>query len=153
MPPLDALRRRFRHHAWAGSRLVAALAETPDPDALRVTAHALAADRVWHHRLTGLPTGGLAIWPTLDSAGCRALCRETTADWSRYLGSPRLDAEVEYVNSRGEPFANRVADVLDHVLLHGAHHRGQACAFLRRAGATPPALDFIVWARSGEPDA
>ena len=152
MPPLDALRRRFRHHAWAGSTLAEAVAATPAPDALRPFAHALAADRVWHHRLAGAPTASLEIWPALDADGCRALWAATTADWQTFLAeSVRLGEVAAYQNSRGEPFESPVADVLDHVLLHAAHHRGQACAALRAAGAVPPALDLIVWSRSGEP--
>ena len=152
MFPLDAVRRRFRHHAWAGSALLRVIADRPAPDALRPFAHALAADRVWHHRLAGASTDGLEIWPALDVAGCRALLRATTADWLDYLGGdPDLDATVTYQNSRGEPFESAVRDVLDHVLLHAAHHRGQANAALRAAGAVPRPLDFIVWARSGEP--
>ena len=150
--PLDALRRRFRHHAWAGATLADAIRRTPAPDALRPFAHALAADRVWHRRLTYGPTNWLEIWPALDAAGCDALLRETTADWQRYLDGPvGLGETLAYRTSRGEPFETAVADVLDHVLLHAAHHRGQACVALRAAGAVPPALDVVVWARAGEP--
>ena len=152
MTPLTSVRRRFRHHAWAGSALLGVIADHPAPGALRPFAHALAADRVWHHRLTGAPAEGLEFWPILDVAGCRVLLAETTADWTATLGGPvDLDAGLAYQNSRGEPFESAVADVLDHVLLHAAHHRGQANAALRVSGATPRALDFIFWARSGEP--
>ena len=154
MTPLDAVRRRYRHHAWAGSTLLGVIETHPAPEALRPFAHALAADRVWHRRLSGAPSDGLAIWPDLDAAGCRALLDETTRDWRTYLdGLDDLHGTVAYQNSRGEPFESAVADVLDHVLLHGAHHRGQANAALRAAGATPRALDLIFWARSGEPPA
>ncbi|PAP75703.1 DinB family protein [Rubrivirga marina] len=148
----DAVRRRFRHHVWAGSTLLGVIADHPAPDALRPFAHALAADRVWHHRLAGAPTDGLEIWPALDVDGCRALLQETTDDWQAFLAGPLdLDGPAVYQNSRGEPFESAVRDVFDHVLLHAAHHRGQANAALRAAGATPRALDFIFWARSGEP--
>lgn len=152
MSPLDALRRRFWHHAWAGAALAEAVLATPAPGALRPFAHALAADRVWHRRLTGAPGHGLEIWPDLDARACRALLQETTADWRSTLDAlDDLGATVSYRTSRGEPFESTVADVLDHVLLHAAHHRGQATAALRAAGATPPALDFIFWVRAGEP--
>lgn len=150
---LVAIRRRFRHHAWAGARLIEALETTSAPDALRPFAHALAADQIWHRRLTGGPQADLAIWPALDAAGCRVLYTETTADWRRLLEGPfDLEAAVAYQNSRGAVFENRVGDVLDHVLMHAAHHRGQANVALRTAGAVPPALDFIVWVREGEPE-
>ncbi len=129
--------------------MVGVLEEHPVPDALRPAAHALAADRVWHRRLTGGPTDGLEIWPALDAGGCRALLNETTADWRAFLASvDDLGGTAVYRTTRGDAFESPVADVLDHVRLHGAHHRGQACVALRAAGVAPPALDLIVWSRT-----
>ena len=150
MSPLHRFRRRFRHHAWAGSTLADAVAATPDPAALRATAHALAADRVWWCRLTGAPVD-TEVWPALDADGVRQRAASTASDWRALLDGlteEGLNRVVAYHNSRGQPFETSVADILDHVLLHGAHHRGQANAALRAAGATPPALDYIAWVRA-----
>jgi uncharacterized damage-inducible protein DinB len=53
------------------------------------------------------------------------------------------------VNSKGEPWRSAVGDVLDHVLLHGAYHRGQIASDLRAAGCEPAYTDFIHAVRSG----
>jgi uncharacterized damage-inducible protein DinB len=37
------------------------------------------------------------------------------------------------------------------VVLHTAHHRGQACTRLRELGCQPPTVDFIVWLWAGRP--
>ena len=150
MSLLARFRRRLRHHEWATSALVDALGAAPDPAALRVTAHALAADRVWYRRLTGAPVD-VDVWPDLDADALRQLAAGTASDWRRLLDGldeAGLDRGVAYQNSRGVPFHTPVADVLDHVLLHAAHHRSQACAALRAAGATSPALDSITWVRA-----
>lgn len=39
------------------------------------------------------------------------------------------------------------------VMMHTAHHRGQACTRLRELGVEPPTVDFIVWLWGGRPDA
>ena len=39
------------------------------------------------------------------------------------------------------------------VVLHTAHHRGQACIRLRDLGCQPPTVDFIVWLWAGKPPA
>lgn len=160
-PPLPVraarLHRRFRYHAWATARLAAAL---PDASAaVRPLAHALTADRVWWLRLRGEPTEGVALWPALDADGCRALARRNAEAWDAALrpdgeplGDDALDAPTDYANSRGERFDTAVGDVLEHVLLHAAYHRGQAAAALRAEGVGPPATDFVVWLRLGEPD-
>ena len=151
--PLSVLarfRRRFRHHAWVASALADAVAATPDPAALRALARALAADRVWWCRLTGAPAD-TEVWPDLTAEAVRQRAASTASDWRALLDGltdDGLDRAVSYHNSRGQAFETAVADVLDHVLLHAAHHRGQANAALRAAGATPPTLDYIAWVRA-----
>jgi uncharacterized damage-inducible protein DinB len=54
---------------------------------------------------------------------------------------------VTYRNSAGREFASPVEDILLHVALHGAYHRGQIAAALRGAGAVPEPTDFIAFAR------
>jgi uncharacterized damage-inducible protein DinB len=39
------------------------------------------------------------------------------------------------------------------VVLHTAHHRGQACTRMRELGYQPPTVDFIVWLWAGKPAA
>lgn len=153
--PLDSLRRRFRYHAWATATLVDALGSPAPDSAIRPVAHALTADRVWLLRLRGEPTDGVALWPDFDAAGCRALARRNAAAYADYLGAlapSDLRQSVRYATSSGATHETAVADVLDHVLLHAAHHRGQANAALRAAGGEPPHVDLIAWLRAGEPE-
>lgn len=132
------------------STLAEAVAVAPDPTVLRVAARALATDRVWHGRLTGAPVD-IGVWPDLGPDALRPLAAETAADWRPLLGGMDEDAlarAATYQNSRGVSFQTPTADILDHVLLHASHHRGQANPALRAAGAEPPALDFITWVRA-----
>lgn len=154
MLPLDALRRRFRYHTWAMRTQGEALVQTPDPAALRLFAHTLVADRVWLLRLRGESTEAVVLWPDLDAAGSVALAHRNADAYAAYLGrltEADLVATATYRTSKGAAHETAVADVLDHVLLHAAHHRGQINAALRAAGAEPPWVDFIAWVRAGEP--
>ena len=64
------------------------------------------------------------------------------------LEEPLVDrASVRYRNSRGEEFHTPVGDLLTHVLMHGAYHRGQIAASVRRAGGEPAATDYIAFTR------
>lgn len=153
MSELSSVRRRFRYHAWATHSLVEAVARSPGA-ALRPLAHALVADRVWLLRLRVEPTEGLALWPDHDAPACRALAQrnaEAYADYLDALPEAALDTTIAYRNSSGRTYETAVRDVLDHVLLHAAHHRGQTNTALRASGAEPPWVDFIVWVRAGEP--
>ena len=54
-----------------------------------------------------------------------------------------------YTNSKGELWENRVLDVLSHVLLHSAYHRGQIALEIRRSGSAPAYTDYIHAVRQG----
>jgi len=43
-----------------------------------------------------------------------------------------------------------VGDILTHVLLHSAYHRGQIAVDLRAAGLTPAYTDYIHAVRQGK---
>jgi uncharacterized damage-inducible protein DinB len=142
-------RRRFEYHAWATRRLVEALVD--EGAGCAVMAHACTADRVWTLRLRGESTQGIDLWPGLTPAGVRALAAANEAAWAELLhdlDDIGLRRVVSYITSRGEPFDTSASDILEHVLLHGAYHRGQAAAALRAAGAAPPVTDYVAWVRT-----
>ena len=60
-----------------------------------------------------------------------------------------LTAQASYQNSKGEKFSSRQADILMHVVMHGAYHRGQIAAAIRAAGSEPAYTDFIHCIRQG----
>ena len=69
-----------------------------------------------------------------------------TSLWREYLNglsAKQLSENISYKNSKGEPWSNTVEDILTHVLLHSAYHRGQIASQTRAAGETPAYTDFI----------
>ena len=60
-----------------------------------------------------------------------------------------LDDKVEYRNSKGESWSSSVEDILAHVLLHSAYHRGQIALQMRSSGIAPAYTDFIHAVRQG----
>jgi uncharacterized damage-inducible protein DinB len=61
----------------------------------------------------------------------------------------RLSGKINYTNSKGEPWSNTVQDILTHVLLHSAYHRGQIASQVRAGGEQPAYTDFIHAVRQG----
>jgi len=115
-------------------------------------AHLLGAAHLWVARCRD-EDPPCAVWPDWTLEDCE---RETAPTlrhletWARSLDETELEREVRYVNSKGEPWRNRVRDIAEHLLLHGAYHRGQIAADIRAAGFPPPYTDFIQAARTGE---
>ena len=56
---------------------------------------------------------------------------------------------MSYRNSKGEAWSSRKEDILMHVIMHSAYHRGQVATAMRAAGSTPAYTDFIHSVRQG----
>jgi uncharacterized damage-inducible protein DinB len=83
-------------------------------------------------------------------AECEQQIATLPARWGAYLQMlrpERLGEEVVYTNSKGEPWTNTVQDILQHVVMHSAYHRGQIAMEVRAAGHLPAFTDFIHAAR------
>lgn len=69
------------------------------------------------------------------------------------LDPERLERPVRYRDSLGDYFQARLGDMLMQGIVHSVHHRAQAVNVLRRLGAAPPELDYMMWMRQPAPEA
>lgn len=109
----------------------------------------MAAEHVWLNRLRQTKAR-YAVWPTLDVAECAEVGKENAAAFKKYVDdadAPTLATEIPYVNSAGQSFVSRVDDILTHVALHGAYHRGQIATLVRQGAGKPVSTDYIAFAR------
>ncbi len=153
MDRIEAFRRSFAYDHWANTAFADALASLRDPPARCASwlAHVVGTEVVWLARLQERPSA-LAVWPVLTPTQITRHLEDLRITWPRFLDTlPRqsLAHHIGYVNSKGERWQSRVDDVLEHVLLHGAYHRGQIASALRAAGHEPPYTDYIQATRSG----
>ena len=150
---MNALDTLFDHVLWADDRArreIAAIdsSKPQRAQATRIHAHLAGSCHTWLSRLQGRdPVHG--IWPELTLEEASALTRESVAGLRAIAaaGSAALDRTIEYRNTKGETFRNRVGDVLIHVALHMSYHRGQLALLARQADSAPIATDYIVYVR------
>ena len=141
------LRRLFAYDAWANREVLAnlrSISSNQPADALRLMNHVVGAEALWLDRLQSRPSG--PVWPEFDLEQCAAKAREMDSAWKKYLAAlapETLDSSISYVNTKGESYANRVEDILLHVLFHSHYHRGQVARAVRAAGFTPAYTDYI----------
>lgn len=149
---LHRFRRLFEHDGWANTAALVSLREGPAPERARSwMAHIVATERLWLARLRQEPSS-LPVWPDLDLDVCAAELIDLQGEWMRCLDAlsgEDLEDGVAYRNSKGEFWTSTVEDILTHVVLHAAYHRGQIAAAVREAGGTPAYTDFIHAVRSG----
>ena len=149
----DYLRRQFAYNAWANQEVMAAIrAGGYDTSrSLQLLSHVLAAEQLWLDRLKQVQQT-IPVWPEPDLAWCVGKVAELKRRWSEYLElatSADLSQTISYKNSKGESWTSTILDVLTHVILHSAYHRGQIASHMRERGVTPAYTDFIHAVRQG----
>lgn len=153
-----------RYNAWQNESLIAAAdtldaaARTAERGAFFGTIeatfnHLLWADRIWMHRLAGLPR---------PNARSIAESVQETPDWPAFVAARRsMDAEIEtwaaalgeadvageltwFSGSAGRELSKPLGLIVAHLFNHQTHHRGQLHAMLTAAGATTGDTDLAL---------
>lgn len=140
------MKKLFDYDDWANReevRHLRSLSQTP-PQAIRILAHIVGTEWLWLGRLRRDQPA--VVWPDLALDEIERQIDRLHGEWPREFG--RADV-VDYVNSKGETWSSRADDILMHVIIHGAYHRGQIATIVRQSGETPAYTDYIHCIRSG----
>lgn len=153
MDVADYLRRQFAYDLWANQETLRAIRAAGDENrrSVQLISHVLAAERVWLERLRQSPQS-VPVWPEPDLAWCDKEAAELGRLWLEYLDDVApgdVSKTVSYKNTKGELWTSTIVDVLLHVLLHSAYHRGQIASHMRASGQAPAYTDFIHAIRQG----
>ncbi|HZQ22736.1 MAG TPA: DinB family protein [Terriglobales bacterium] len=146
-------RRSFAYDAWANHEVMQTLkqAGVPAGRSVHFLAHIIGAQHIWMERLL-LQKQMSAVWPDLTLEQCEQELNRLQQAWNGYLEglSPeKLNDTVNYRNSKGQQWGSRIGDILTHVVMHSAYHRGQIATEMRAHGYTPAYTDFIHGVRTG----
>ncbi len=134
---------------WATNGLTSVIAGNLDRKAaddrvliLRLLDHIQAVDEIFSHNLEGRPHGYKA--PRSDEIPCfDALASKacSTGDWyaayADALTPERVDGVIDFSFANGEPASMTRGEILLHVALHAAGHRGQVALLLQKNGIQP----------------
>lgn len=153
----------FQHKAWCNQGLVEALRAAPaEADrrqmaiALFTLDHTAIVDEIFQARLSGREPGASGVvadhYPDLDALAARMA--ETDAwylDYVERVTPAELDSVVEFTFvADGEPGRMSKAEILAHVITHGASHRGGIGKMLEQAEVRG-APDMMTTFRRPEP--
>jgi len=140
------LKKLYDYDAWANREEVRLLRSLSDPptQAIKILAHIIGTEWLFLGRLRREKPA--VVWPDLTLDQIAEQIDRLQREWPREFG--RTDV-VEYVNSKGEKWSSRADDILMHVVIHSAYHRGQIATLVRQSGETPAYTDYIHCVRSG----
>lgn len=146
------LERMLRYDRWANEETLRSLQQGTAPArSLRWLGHIIGAEFLWLSRIEG-KTAELPVWPELTLEECEQRLAELSKRRLEQLAdgaAGSLGRAVSYTNSKGEAWSNTLEEILTHVVIHSAYHRGQIASDLRAEGAEPAYTDYIHAVRQG----
>lgn len=109
---------------------------------LRILDHIHVVDTIFQHHLQGLPHGFAAPQSQdMPDFGALAESAKEVDDWyvsyAAHLPESEFDRPVDFVFTNGSAARMRRSDIILHVCLHGAYHRGNAGILLYKNGIMP----------------
>jgi len=142
----------FAYDRWDNGEALRVMGAFTDPPerAVKLIAHIVGTQYVWWSRMTG-EASAVPVWPDWDLRRTSAMGEEIGERWREIAtrGEEFLAAGFTYKNTKGEQWTSRNDDVMMHVVMHGAYHRGQIAALVRASGHEPPYTDYVQATRAG----
>ncbi|MEW9570974.1 DinB family protein [Rhodanobacter sp. Si-c] len=153
----------FAYKAWANAQMLEAMTAI-DGDrhaeqrrkAIRVMNHTFVVDRIFAAHLLGEPhpytatnTGETPELPAL-TASIRA-SDAWLVDYARELPAERMDERIRFHFTDGKAGEMSRAEMLQHLIVHGAYHRGAVGQILDALSLPRPADTINVYLHAAEP--
>jgi uncharacterized damage-inducible protein DinB len=153
----------FSYNTWANDRIFEAVGALAPEAYLRdlgsshggvhgTLVHLVGAEDIWLERWNG--TSPAVFYSARDFASFDAV-RERRgridAALEAYVGSMAADEEaarvVSYKDLKGNPHAEPLWQLMQHLANHSTYHRGQVVTMLRQLGSPAPSTDLIAYYR------
>ena len=160
MKPADL----YAYHRWANGRLFdVAVALGEDrcarevgtqfsfPTLRRMFAHVYGADALWLARWKGASPTAVPGADIASMAALRERWAALAAEQRAFvdaLGPQDLDRVVDYKATDGRPYRTPLGVLLEHVAMHGGHHRSEIATMLTMISASPPDTGIAAWHRA-----
>ena len=140
---------QYKHLHWANRKLLSVLSQDGDvlSEAVGLMSHIVSAEHIWLARIGGQEEA-LAPWSRLSVPDCEAYAAANSAGYLNIiaqLDEGRLEESISFKLTNGTPMTSTLGDILSHVVVHGAHHRGQVARIIAQNGMEVPAIDYIVY--------
>ncbi len=143
-------RKMIEYNDWANRRVLKSFKDqaVADEFLLKLLSHILRSEQVWMLRMEGGEYLGINIWSVADVAESEALLESNEKAYKTLIHKREVTETVSYKNTKGVEYSTSVNDILTHVSLHSAYHRGQIAREMRRLGKEPAVTDYIAFVRS-----
>lgn len=160
MDQVSTLERVFRYKAKANEESLAAIRQFDDASpakqiAITVLSHTYVVDRIFAATLTGVDHGYTSAnpsqAPTLEELS-EAIRKSDQwyIDYVSLLDDAHLAERIDFTFTDGSPGRMTREEMLMHVTIHGAGHRGQIGLMMMQNSIMPPADRFTTYLHQAE---
>ncbi len=142
----------FSYEHWSNEYIIKFITDMHDPPekTLSIVSHIINAQILWLSRLKNI-SSEIKVWQLYKKNELIEMYSGTRLDFDFYLKTleeNHLSNTVVYVNSKGDKFESTVSDILTHLTLHSAYHRGQLVILMKPHISVLPSTDYIHYVRS-----
>ena len=159
---LNDIRSLYQYNSWASERVFNAVADVPGETYLRdlgsshggihgTLVHLMGAEEIWLRRWLGERVERIARpdeFPGLSPL--RSHWKEVDGRLHAFidaLAGDDLRRIVHYTDLRGNPYAQPLEHLMQHLVNHSTYHRGQVVCLLRQLNIKPPGTDMVNFFR------
>jgi len=158
--PLTSLLQEVEYDRWANHRILDAAAQLDAEQFTRdmgssfasirdTLVHMIWAEWLWLERWQGhSPKEHLNPLDFPAQVSVREYWMEIEAGQDQFLGTLREGSEqrrVRYTNFEGVEWEYSLGQMVHHLVIHSAYHRGQVTTMLRQLGVASPQTDYLVY--------
>jgi len=138
---------KFNYNHLSNQKIIQLIENTPESyseKAQILIGHTLNAHHIWNKRLIGeKPMYG--VWELFEISVLQKINAENLKESLQIIQDFNLKQDINYTNSSGNSFNNRVENILFHIINHSTYHRGQLISELKLKGIAPISTDFIFY--------
>lgn len=160
---MNHIQRLYDYNDWAWQQVFPSLAQLDDPaykadrgffwgSLHGLMVHSMSAEYIWYQRIMGnSPAAMLDPADYADFTVVQAQWTEIDGKLRQFvatLADQDLAQQVEYTDTRGQPYATQLGDILLHVVNHATEHRSQMTPVLFALNVPTPPLDYIFFTRT-----
>jgi uncharacterized damage-inducible protein DinB len=140
---------KFHYNFDSNRRMINCVEASPKAYTKRaqeLISHTLDAHHIWNCRILGSkPKHG--VWDVYELNELHDVNTSNHELSLEIISGNELTDSVEYKNTSGRSFINRIDDILYHIINHSTYHRGQLMTDLKAHGVIPISTDYIFFKR------
>lgn len=139
--------KQLRYNYLANIKYIDFLTMNPFPEGEKLLSHILNAQHIWNARVDqSLSIYG--IWQVHKAEQWTLINKENYDSSLGHIIGVNMQKGHEYKEYTGDFLSNNMEEILNHILMHSAYHRGQIASKAEQEGFSPPKTDYMDFLHS-----